>query len=108
VAPLNEHLGALAVLERGAFWPLLFADPSQQPLAVQPAFADVALPLGEIAAWSDLTAVGNGGAGRAAAALRRYDYVLVTGPSPRHDATPAGLARVRSYAFVSLYRVVRR
>jgi hypothetical protein len=40
--------------------------------------------------------------------LRRYDYVLVTGPSPRHDATPAGLARVRSYAFVSLYRVVRR
>jgi PIN domain nuclease of toxin-antitoxin system len=37
-APTGQHLGALLPLERGAFMPLLFSEPSQQPLAVRPPF----------------------------------------------------------------------
>jgi hypothetical protein len=35
------------LIERHAFWPLLFADARQQPIAVRPTYAPAAYPLGE-------------------------------------------------------------
>jgi hypothetical protein len=35
----DQHLPALLAIDRRAFWPLLFADPSQHPIKVQPAYA---------------------------------------------------------------------
>jgi len=40
----DYNLGALLAIDRQAFWPGLFADPSQQPIAVQPPYADLAAP----------------------------------------------------------------
>jgi len=40
----DYNLGALVALDRRAFWPGLFADPSQQPIAVQPPFDRLAAP----------------------------------------------------------------
>jgi hypothetical protein len=45
---LDYHLAGLLVLEHRAFWPFLFADPAQQPLAVLPPYqrlADEADPM---------------------------------------------------------------
>lgn len=36
------HLAALVLIERGAFWPVLFANPAQQPIALRPAYARLA------------------------------------------------------------------
>jgi hypothetical protein len=36
------HLPALLAIEQRAFWPLLFADPSQHPVIVQPPYAAIA------------------------------------------------------------------
>ncbi len=44
---VDEHLPGLLVIERHAFWPLLFADPAQQPLVVRPPYAAIAAPLRE-------------------------------------------------------------
>lgn len=41
------HLPALLVIERRAFWPFLFADPRQQPIAVRPPYDHIAAPLRE-------------------------------------------------------------
>jgi hypothetical protein len=43
----DRHIAALLLIERRAFWPLLFADPRQQPLVVLPPYDRIALPLGE-------------------------------------------------------------
>lgn len=49
---LDGHIAALLVIERRAFWPLLFAAPSQQPLIVKPPFDQIAQPLSEPVEWS--------------------------------------------------------
>jgi hypothetical protein len=41
------HLAALLLIERRAFWPLLFTRQGQQPLVVQPPYDRIAIPIGE-------------------------------------------------------------
>jgi hypothetical protein len=41
------HLAALLLIERRAFWPLLFTRQGQQPLIVRPPYDHIALPIGE-------------------------------------------------------------
>jgi hypothetical protein len=48
---LDGHLAALLLIERRAFWPLLFADPAQQPVIIKPPFDRIAQPLSEPAEW---------------------------------------------------------
>lgn len=68
------HLPALLTIERRAFWPLLFADPSQQPIAVRPPYDRLAQRLGEPPDARLLEAPG------ALAGWRtRWDAVLVLG-----------------------------
>ncbi len=40
--PTDTHLPALLLIERRAFWPLLFDEPTQQPLMLTPAFQALA------------------------------------------------------------------
>jgi hypothetical protein len=54
---LESHMAALLVIERRAFWPLLFTDPAQQPLAVLPPFVRLALPQGKLPDFHELTGV---------------------------------------------------
>lgn len=44
---LDGHLGALLTIERKAFWPLMFADPAQQPIMVRPLYNAIARSPGE-------------------------------------------------------------
>ncbi len=112
--PLDLHLPALLVLERHAFWPLLFADPAKQPLVVRPPFRDLALPSGVPPDWHDL-ATGRVGVGESPAPYladwpRRFDYVLVldAGGAGRLDvAFPGRLDLVHAEDIAALYRVRR-
>jgi hypothetical protein len=108
-ARVDDHLPALAVIERRAFWPLLFADPGQQTVVVRRPYDRMAQALGTPPGWRDLTA------DPAAADLdypylaawrTRFDYVLVLGPPPS-TAAPQGLALLRAGDESSLYRVIR-
>ena len=110
--PLDLHLPALLVLERHAFWPLLFADPAKQPLVVRPPFQDLALPSGVPPDWHDL-ATGRVGPGESPAPYladwrRRFDYVLVldAGGAARLDTTlPGWVDLVHAEDIAALYRV---
>ncbi len=44
VVATDSHLPALLLAQRGAFSPLIFADPGKQPIRVRAAFADLAPP----------------------------------------------------------------
>lgn len=108
----DGHVSALLAIERKAFWPLIFADPRQQPLVILPPYVSLAAPLSEPVGWSalakssfsadDLAAAGNLNAWRQA-----YDYVLLVdaeGAGP----PPAGLQTLYAGSYARLYRTPRR
>ena len=110
VARMDDHLAAVALIERHAFWPLLFADPSQQPVIVRPPYDSLAQPLGEVPPWRRLfdrppTSADLAQYPYLADWRARFDYVLLVGPPP--GPAPPGLTLLRGADAVSLYRVLR-
>ena len=52
----DYHLPALLLIERGAFWPVLFANPAQQPIRLRPAYARLAREAHDIPSHAALVA----------------------------------------------------
>ncbi len=109
---LDGHLGALLLIERRAFWPLMFADPAQQPLAVKPPYDRIAQPLGEPVDWpllqQDQFSLVDLATARYLADWRNnFDYVLLIDPSAPLPP-PRGLASVAANGYAVLYRNTAR
>ncbi|MGY3492312.1 MULTISPECIES: hypothetical protein [Bradyrhizobium] len=108
---LTNHLPALLLIERKAFWPLLFASPAQQPITILPPFDRIAHPLMDPVKWSKLAAEPY-----AAETLRRarylvqwrtnFDYLLLIDPDSL-NRTVAKLTPLHDGAFAKLYRIDR-
>jgi hypothetical protein len=110
VSLMDDHLAALGVIERRAFWPLLFADPGQQPVVVRPPYDRMSQTLGSSAPWEALFAARPSPLALAEYPYlqdwrARFDFVLLAGP-PQARA-PAGLTLVRAGEAISLYRITR-
>lgn len=95
------HMPGLVMVDRHAFWPFLFANPSQQPIEETPkyrALAGAANPLPEhlaFAAWDP-------------AILCGFDYVLLLDAGGEPDVAHFAVDRLELIAdsdFVALYRV---
>ncbi|MDB5654014.1 MAG: putative rane protein of unknown function, partial [Tardiphaga sp.] len=90
--------------ERRAFCPLLFADPTQQPLALRPPYDRLSQRLGDSSDWSllqqeDLTEP------RYLANWRHdFDQVLLVDPQAPVPSV-AGLTPLRTGSFAALYRI---
>ena len=105
---LDGHLGALLVIERRAFWPLMFADPTQQPLTVRPPYDRIAHPLGEPVDWpllhQDSFTAANLAVARYLPDWRSsFDHVLLIDP-PSSLQAPHGLVPVAANGYAVLYR----
>ena len=102
----DYHLPALLLIEHGAFWPLLFANPAQQPIRLRPAYERLAREAHDIPSHADFVADPD----RGAAALRDFDFVLMleadAGPDLR-EFMPRCLALVSRTGFAALFRVRR-
>jgi hypothetical protein len=102
----DYHLPALLLIERGAFWPVLFANPAQQPIALRPAYARLAREGHDIPSHAELVA----DPARGTAALADFDYVLMLEAGA--DANPRGfvpqyLEPMSQTDFAALFRVRR-
>ena len=107
---LDGHLGALLVIERRAFWPLLFADPGQQPVAVRAPYRDIAQSPGDMVDWGQLrpaepTALALASASYLQRWRTRFDYVLLLDADKATGPVPNGLAPVRLTPYAALYSV---
>lgn len=112
----------LAVIDRSAYLPTLFTDPTKQPVRAAPARADIDTPYGWPVDYSLLTHDMNGNGAAKENPLRpgvemhrfwvgwpeRYDYVLVTHFGVRGNPVPSRLELVHAGSFFDLYRVTRR
>lgn len=115
--PANYHLAALLVLERHAMFQSFFADPTQQPIMVRPAYRASAAPTG---AWGPPNYLWLDRAYRKPGSLigypylthwqTRFDYVLVMNAGGM--VNPAGflsdrLKLLKLTAVAALYQVRR-
>ncbi|MEH2469597.1 hypothetical protein V1281_001155 [Nitrobacteraceae bacterium AZCC 2161] len=110
---LDGQLGALLVVERRAFWPLMFADPAQQPLEVMPAFKPISQSPGEPVAWPLLAETQFSEAMLKDARYLKdwrshFDAVLLIDPPAMPTPLPEGLTLVQAAPFAVLYRIQPR
>jgi hypothetical protein len=108
---LDSHLPALLLIERRAFWPLLFADPSQQPLMVRSPYDAIAKPaLADTVDWPVLAQPISANTAANTPYLKNwqanFDYVLLIEP-PVAGPEPAGLTLVHAGGIAALYRTLR-
>ena len=107
------HDAALLLIERHAFWPLLFATPSQQPITVLPPYHDIAYQLGvppDYRALLDATPHDLARAPYLANWQTRFDDVLVLDAEGVPDLShllPGTLERLNDTGFAALYRIER-
>ncbi len=105
------HLPALLVIERRAFWPLLFSAPTKQPVLVLPPYDAISLPEGELP-WVGGLAHPDGEALKWAPYLtgwdQKFDWVLVLHPyeAPHgYDLLPEKLELARPGEVATLYKI---
>jgi hypothetical protein len=78
--PIPEvHLAALAIAKREAFVPTLFADPGQQPVALNPPYAELADAAPPQRFWTAFVGEDAAELVRLLPTLEQYDYVAFTG-----------------------------
>ncbi|WP_338833473.1 hypothetical protein [Bradyrhizobium septentrionale] len=107
---LYLHLPALLVVDRRAFWPLLFASPTQQPVSTLPPFDRIS-QMGEPVDWTRLA---NEPYSLEVLMRARYlvgwranfDYVLVVDAHPE-TLQISGLVHVHDGPFAKLFQIVR-
>lgn len=100
------HLSGLLLVERGAFWPGLFANPAQQPIRLRPAYATLSLSGAGIPAHAAFMANPDSGW----LAMRGFDFVLMLkagADAYQSDAVPRCLTLVLRNDFAALFKVHR-
>jgi hypothetical protein len=101
---LDYHLPALLLIERRAFWPILFANPAQQPIRLRPVYERLAREAHDIPPHATLMADPDHGI----ATLGSFDFVLMleAGADPNPDGfLPKCVAPLVRTDFAALYRV---
>lgn len=111
-APADAHLAALLLIERRAFWPLLFTNPAQQPVRVQPAYSAIAHDLGMPPPYQALLREPAGmdliQAPYLAQWRQHFDWVLAIDAEAvpnLADTLPDTLSQVTATGFAALYRI---
>jgi hypothetical protein len=100
------HMPALLIIEGGAFWPMLFANPAQQPIRLRPAYARLAQEAHDLPSHASLVANPSRGSG----ALRDFDFMLMLEAGADTDLTnfvPRCLTLIARTDFAALFRVAR-
>jgi hypothetical protein len=102
------HLMAMAVTERRAFWPMVFANPDQQPLVLDPYWQSLAQSTLKWPSYADLVRRRATGNISGTNPFGAFDWVILqntwTEPNPATLA-PEWLALVASNRTATLYRL---
>jgi hypothetical protein len=101
------HIASLAAVTADAFVPTLFVFPGQQPLRFREPYAALASSASPEDFWRLIVDGEGDAAGRVAAALSRYDYVLVTDEATVRTGAATGLDLVARFADGALLKVRR-
>jgi hypothetical protein len=99
-------LPALLLIEHGAYWPVLFANPGQQPIRLRPSYAKLTREAHDIPPHDILSADPEGVSAR----IRGFDFVLMLEAGADANLTgfiPRCLDLVSRADFAALFKVRR-
>ncbi len=107
---LDYHIVALVLIEHKAFWPYLFAEPSQQPITLTPFYQALAEQAADLPAHEKLAAcaAGDGPLSPGSIGFRGYDYVLMLEAGGEPDTAHFAEKRLKLVAssdMAALYRI---
>jgi hypothetical protein len=94
---VDEHLGALALIERRAYWPFEFDIPSQQPIETREPYRALAAQLGNVPNWGATTTANVCG----------FDYVLLLEADAEPDLPPERFRLLVRSGFAALYAITK-
>ncbi len=94
---MDEHLGALAIIERRAYWPFQFDMPSQQPIVTQEAYRTLAQKVGYVPDWAETST----------ADVCGFDYVLLMEADALPDLPAERFRLLVRSGFVALYTITK-
>lgn len=92
---LDEHLGALALIERRAYWPFEFDIPSQQPIKTLPPYAALAAQVGSLPNRRDVLS----------ANLCGFDYLLLIEAEAAPALPDERFRMLTNTGFAALYAI---
>lgn len=92
---MDEHLGALVLIERRAYWPFQFDMPSQQPIETREPYRMLAGKVGHVPNWTEA----------AVADVCGFDYVLLMEADALPDLPPQRFRLLDRSGFVSIYSI---
>jgi hypothetical protein len=106
---MDSHLPALLLIERRAFWPLLFAHPAQQPIRVLPPYNKLSMSVGMPVKWQWLGERSYSALQLAVAPYlpnwrSNFDAVLLIDP-PAPLPPIAGLSLLHHGDYAQLYKI---
>jgi hypothetical protein len=96
-ARVDEHLGALVLIERRAYWPFTFDNPSQQPIKTLEPYRTLADRVGRIPSRAE-TAIAD---------VCGFDYVLLLEADAVADLPEARFRLLNRSGFAALYAVMK-
>ena len=110
ISRLDGQTGALMVVEQRAFWPMLFADPAQQPMEVAPKSKRLSQSRGGPVDFAVLAEASLSPATLKQAPYLKtwradFDAVLLLDPPAVLPSTPEGLTPVHAAPVAVLYRI---
>jgi hypothetical protein len=94
---MDEHLGALALIEHRAYWPFEFDAPSQQPIETRAPYRALAEQIGHLPDRAEA----------AIADVCGFDYVLLTGADAVPDLPAERFRLLIRSGFAALYTIIR-
>jgi hypothetical protein len=96
-ARMDEHLGALALIEHRAYWPFEFDVPSQQPIETREPYKALAEQVGHLPDRAEA----------ASANVCGFDYVLLTAADAVPDLPAERFRLLKRSGFAALYSITR-
>jgi hypothetical protein len=93
----DEHLGALVLIERRAYWPFTFDNPSQQPIETREPYRSLADRVGHIPSRAEA----------AIADVCGFDYVLLLEADAVAGLPEARFQPLARSGFAALYTVTQ-
>ena len=106
--PVYSHLGALALIDRGAFWPSMFTRKVQHPITVRKRYKALARPISTLPVLEQLLIAGEAPefSNRLIPDAARFDFLLLLDASKQLPPLPPALQVKCDAGYAKLFRIL--
>jgi hypothetical protein len=106
--PVYTHLGALALIDRGAFWPSMFTKKVQHPIVVRRPYNALARQIFALPMLTTLFEKGSASEPRLSSYAASFDFLLLLDASKQAASLPPTLQMECGRGYATLFRILQQ